>query len=46
MDDPLLVGVLHGTADVDEELEPLADRELLLSQYSVIGMPRTNSMTK
>ena len=29
MDDPLLVGVLHGPADQDEQLQPLADRELL-----------------
>ena len=27
MDDPLLVGVLHGLADLDEQLQPLADRE-------------------
>ena len=29
VDDPLLVGVLHGPADQDEQLQPLGDRELL-----------------
>ena len=47
VDDPLLVGVLHGPADQDEQLQPLAgSRAARWSQYSVIGMPRTSSMTK
>ena len=35
MDDPLLVGVLHGPADQDEQLQPIADRELLA--VAVVG---------
>ena len=47
VDDPLLVGVLHGLADLDEQLQPLAGSAgCSRSQYSVIGMPRTSSMTK
>ena len=29
VDDPLLVGMLHGAADQHEQLQPLGDRELL-----------------
>ena len=46
MDDPLLVGVLDGLADRDEQLEPGLDREPMRSQYSVIGSPLTSSITK
>ena len=47
VDDPLLVRVLHGLADRHEQLQPLAgSRAGSRSQYSVIGTPRTSSMTK
>ncbi len=46
MNDALLMGVLDGLADVDEQLQPLARRQLFSSQYSVMGMPLTNSITK
>ena len=47
VDDALLMGVLHGLADVDEQLQPLARRQLVLDRrYSVIGTPRTSSITK
>ena len=46
MNDALLMRVLDGVADLDEQLEPLRGRELFWSQYSVILMPRTSSMTK
>ena len=35
VDDPLLVGVLHGPADEHEQLQPLPDRELL--SVAVLG---------
>ena len=47
MDDALLVGVLDGLADRNEQLQPLrgvAGR--WSSQYFVIGTPLTSSMTK
>ena len=46
MNDSLLMGMLHGLADIDEQLQPLRGLSLALSQYSVIGMPRTSSITK
>ena len=46
VDDPLLVSVLDRTADIDKQLQTLVVVRLFLSQYSVIGMPRTSSMTK
>ena len=46
MDDPLLVGVLDRLADRDEQLQPLAGRELASSQNLVIGTPLTSSITK
>ena len=46
MNDSLLMGMLHGLADLDEQLQPLRGLSRALSQYSVIGMPRTSSMTK
>ncbi len=43
----LLVGVLDGLADVDEQLQPLLGRDAgCWSQYSVIGTPLTSSITK
>ena len=35
VDDPLLVGVLHGPADQDEQLQPLGDRKVLA--VAVVG---------
>ena len=46
VDDALLVGVLDGLADLDEQFQPLAAESFALSQYSVIGTPWTSSMTK
>ena len=46
VDQPFLVGVLNGVADLDEQFQPGADIKLFLSQYSVMGIPRTSSMTK
>ena len=47
MNDALLVGVLDGLADRDEQLQPLSRRvSRWSSQYSVSGMPFTSSMTK
>ena len=47
VNDALLMRVLHGLADVDEQLQPLAwSTACCLSQYSVIGIPRTSSITK
>jgi len=39
-------GVLDGVANLDEQSQPLAGVELVRSQYSVIRMPRTSSITK
>ena len=47
VDDPLLMRVLDGLADLDEQVQPLArSSSLFWSQYSVIGIPRTSSITK
>ena len=46
VDDALLVGVLHGFADGQEELQPLAALSRCSSQYSVMGTPSTYSITK
>ena len=47
VDDALLVGVLHRLADVDEQPQPVPrTSRRLWSQNSVIGTPRTSSMTK
>ena len=47
VDDPLLMGMLDGLADEHEQIEPVGDAQAgFRSQYSVIGMPRTSSMTK
>ena len=47
VDDAFLMGVLHGLADVGEQLQPLARRRgWFLSQNSVIGTPWTSSITK
>ena len=47
VDDALLVRVLDALAELDEQLEPLADRQAAAGRSSsVIGSPRTNSITK
>ena len=46
VNDSFLMGMLDRATDIDEELETLARVSWFLSQYSVIGMPRTSSMTK
>ena len=46
MDDPFLVGMLHRLADGDKQLQPLAEREVMLVAVSVIGTPLTSSITK
>ena len=46
MDDPLLMGVLHRLADLDESCEPFAGLSRRSSQYFVMAMPLTSSMTK
>ena len=47
VDDPLLMGVLHGLADRHEQLRAArAIGRRAWSQYSVIGTPLTYSMTK
>jgi hypothetical protein len=46
VDDALAVRVLHGVADLREQLQPLAIVSWFLSQYSTIGSPLTRSITK
>ena len=46
VDDPLLMGVLDGLANGDEQLQPLRGVRRCSSQYWVIGTPLTSSMTK
>ena len=47
VNDALLMGMLHRLADRDEQLQPLADGQLIAGRSnSVIGTPRTSSMTK
>ena len=47
VDDALLVRVLHGLADLDEQLAAArAVESWFSSQYCVIGTPRTSSITK
>ena len=46
MDDPPLVGLLHGPADVDEQPQPVPRGQVDPSQSSVIGTPLTSSITK
>ena len=47
MDDALLMGMLHGLADRDETSSRAASgQKRFSSQYCVIGMPRTSSITK
>src|SRR5947208_183337 len=46
MNDCLLVGVLHRFANRYEQLQAIADSQLLLIQYSVMGTPGTYSITK
>ena len=46
MDNPLLVRVLHGVADGSEESSRSFRRSLASSQYRVMGLPLTSSITK
>ena len=46
VNDALLVRVLDGLANLDEQVEPRSVESFASSQYSVIFMPRTSSMTK
>ena len=47
MDDAFLMGVLHGLADRNEQFQAFARRQSgCSSQYLVMGMPWTSSMTK
>ena len=46
MDDAFLMGMLHRVADGNEQLQPLRGVSVFWSQYSVIGTPLTNSITK
>ena len=47
MDDALLMRVLHGLADGDEQLQPLAGGQVLLvAELRDRRMPLTSSITK
>jgi hypothetical protein len=45
MDDALLMRVLDGMADLNEQGQSFAGGQALSSQYSVMRTPRTNSIT-
>lgn len=47
MDEPFLMGVLDGIANLQKQREAVGERDFLCwSQYWVILMPLTNSITK
>ena len=47
VDDSLLMGVLYRAADVDDTVSGApGSPDTFVSQYSVIGMPLTSSITK
>ena len=46
MNDPFLMGVLDGLANLDEQRQPLPSADTPFVAVLVMGIPRTNSMTK